>query len=141
MPENNLLFTRIYQEYYRCIYNYAFSRLLNREDSEDATAEVFIVLLKNLQFYDPQKGSVATWVNRIAHNAVEDCCRKAYRHREVSSPADIKDERSPWESENEVKMSYSEIGELIGLTPVAVSQRYHRLLEKCRNVDKNKKIS
>ena len=88
-PENNLLFTRIYQEYYRRIYNYAFSRLLNREDSEDATAEVFIVLLKNLQFYDPQKGSVATWVNRIAHNAVEDYCRKAYRHREVSSPADI----------------------------------------------------
>ena len=59
MPENNLLFTRIYQEYYRRIYNYAFSRLLNREDSEDATAEVFIVLLKNLQFYNPQKGSVA----------------------------------------------------------------------------------
>ena len=165
-PENNLLFTRIYQEYYRRIYNYAFSRLLNREDSEDATAEVFIVLLKNLQFYDPQKGSVATWVNRIAHNAVEDCCRKAYRHREVSSPADIKDERSPWEPENEVnlrvyeilrqlseeersflalryemKMSNSEIAELMGLTPVAVSQRYHRLLEKCRNVDKNKKIS
>ena len=165
-PENNLLFTRIFQEYYRRVYNYAFSRLLRREDAEDATAEVFIVLLKNIQSYDPQKGSVSTWVNRIAHNAVEDCCRKAYRHREVSSPADIKDERSPWEPENEVNlrvyeilrqlsedersflalryemnMTNSEIAELIGLTPVAVSQRYHRLLEKCRNVDKNKKIS
>ena len=142
-PENNLLFTRIFQEYYRRVYNYAFSRLLRREDAEDATAEVFIVLLKNIQSYDPQKGSVSTWVNRIAHNAVEDCCRKAYRHREVSSPADIKDERSPWEPENEVnqRVSNSEIAELIGLTPVAVSQRYHKKKKKCRNVDKNKKIS
>ena len=55
MSENNLLFTRIYQEYYRRVYNYAFSRLLRREDAEDATAEVFIVLLKNIQFYNPQK--------------------------------------------------------------------------------------
>ena len=164
--EYNLLFTRIYQEYYRRVYNYAFSRLLNREEAEDATAEVFIVLLKNLQFYDPQKGSVATWVNRVVHNAVEDYCRKVYRRREVSSPVDVKDERGTWEPENEenlrvyeilrqlseeersflalryeMKMSNSEIAELIGLTPVAVSQRYHRLLEKCRNVDKNKKIS
>ena len=143
-PENNLLFTRIYQEYYRRIYNYAFSRLLRREDAEDATAEVFIVLLKNIQSYDPQKGSVATWVNRIAHNAVEDYCRKAYRHREVSSPALrqlSEEERSFLALRYEMKMSNSEIGELMGLTPEAVSQRYHRLLEKCRNVDKNKKIS
>ena len=159
MSENNLLFTRIYQEYYRRVYNYAFSRLLRREDAEDATAEVFIVLLKNIQSYDPQKGSVSTWVNRVAHNAVEDYCRKFYRHKEVSSPADSKDGKGAWEPENEVNlrvysilrqlseeersflamryemnMTNSEIGELMGLTPEAVSQRYHRLLEKCRKV-------
>lgn len=159
MSENNLLFTRIYQEYYRRVYNYAFSRLLRREDAEDATAEVFIALLKNIQFYDPQKGSVSTWVNRVAHNAVEDYCRKVYRHKEVFSPADSKDGKGAWEPENEVNqrvysilwhlseeersflalryemnMTNSEIGELMGLTPEAVSQRYHRLLEKCRKV-------
>ena len=159
MSENNLLFTRIYQEYYRRVYNYAFSRLLRREDAEDATAEVFIVLLKNIQSYDPQKGSVSTWVNRVAHNAVEDYCRKFYRHKEVSSPADSKDAEGEWEPENEVNqrvysilrhlseeersflamryemnMTNSEIGELMGLTPEDVSQRYHRLLEKCRKV-------
>lgn len=157
MSENNLLFTRIYQEYYRRVYNYAFSRLLRREDAEDATAEVFIALLKNIQSYDPQKGSVSTWVNRVAHNAVEDYCRKVYRHKEVFSPADSKDAEGEWEPENEVNqrvysilrhlseeersflamryemnMTNSEIGELMGLTPEAVSQRYHRLLEKCR---------
>ena len=159
MSENNLLFTRIYQEYYRRVYNYAFSRLLRREDAEDATGEVFIALLKNIQSYDPQKGSVSTWVNRVAHNAVEDYCRKFYRHKEVSSPADSKDAEGEWEPENEVNqrvysilrqlseeersflamryemnMTNSEIGELMGLTPEAVSQRYHRLLEKCRKV-------
>ena len=159
MSENNLLFTRIYQEYYRRVYNYAFSRLLRREDAEDATAEVFIVLLKNIQSYDPQKGSVSTWVNRVAHNAVEDYCRRVYRHKEVFSPADSKDGKGAWEPENEVNqrvysilrqlseeersflalryemnMTNSEIGELMGLTPEAVSQRYHRLLEKCRKV-------
>ena len=70
--ESELSFTEIYQEYYRRVYNYAFSRLLHREEAEDATAEVFLVLLQNLRSYDPQRGSVATWINRIAHNAVQN---------------------------------------------------------------------
>ena len=44
------------------------------------------------------------------------------------------EERSFLALRYEMKMSNSEIAELIGLTPVAVSQRYHRLLEKCRKV-------
>ncbi|MBO7429564.1 MAG: sigma-70 family RNA polymerase sigma factor [Spirochaetia bacterium] len=34
-------------------------------------------------------------------------------------------------------MTNAEIGELMGLNPVSVSQRYHRLLEKCRKLDGN----
>ena len=45
--ESDLSFTEIYREYYRRVYNYAFSRLLHREEAEDATAEVFLVLLQN----------------------------------------------------------------------------------------------
>ena len=70
--ESALSFTEIYREYYRRVYNYAFSRLLHREEAEDATAEVFLVLLQNLRSYDPKRGSVATWINRIAHNAVQN---------------------------------------------------------------------
>ncbi len=32
--ESELSFTEIYQEYYRRVYNYAFSRLLHREEAE-----------------------------------------------------------------------------------------------------------
>ena len=80
--ENDLSFDEIYQEYYRRVFNYAFGRLLHREEAEDATAEVFLVLLQNLQSYDPKRGSVGTWINRITHNAVENYCRKAYRRKE-----------------------------------------------------------
>ena len=94
--ESDLSFTEIYREYYRRVYNYAFSRLLHREEAEDATAEVFLVLLQNLPCYDPKRGSVATWINRITHNAVENYCRKAYRHREFPAPELIREKEGEW---------------------------------------------
>ena len=160
--ENELVFTKIYQEFYRRVFNYALSRLLQREEAEDATAEVFLIVLQNLRRYDPKRGSVSTWINRIAHNAVEDYCRKAYRSREFPVPVVIREREEEWEPEQavnrrvysilqqlsaeeraflalryELDMTNAEIGELMGLTPASVSQRYHRLLEKCRNLDGN----
>ena len=139
------------------IYNYAFGRLLHREEAEDATAEVFLVLLQNLQGYDPKRGSVGTWISRITHNAVENYCRKAYRRKEFPTAELIREKEGEWEpayhilrqlSEEEraflalryeLDMTNAEIGELMGVSPVSVSQRYHRLLEKCRKLDKNPK--
>ena len=162
--ENDLSFDEIYQEYYRRVYNYAFGRLLHREEAEDATAEVFLVLLQNLQSYDPKRGSVGTWINRITHNAVENYCRKAYRRKEFPTAELIRENEGEWEPEQpvnrrayhilqqlseeeraflalryELDMTNAEIGELMGVSPVSVSQRYHRLLEKCRKLDKNPK--
>ena len=150
--ENDLSFDEIYQEYYRRVFNYAFGRLLHREEAEDATAEVFLVLLQNLQG------------NRITHNAVENYCRKAYRRKEFPTAELIREKEGEWEPEQpvnrrayhilrqlseeeraflalryELDMTNAEIGELMGVSPVSVSQRYHRLLEKCRKLDKNPK--
>ena len=160
--ESDLSFTEIYREYYRRVYNYAFSRLLHREEAEDATAEVFLVLLQNLPCYDPKRGSVGTWINRITHNAVENYCRKAYRRKEFPAAELLREKEGEWEPEQpvnrrayrilrqlseeersflalryELDMTNVEIGELMGLNPAAVSQRYHRLLEKCRKLDGN----
>ena len=160
--ESDLTFTKIYQEHYRRVFNYAFSRLLQREEAEDATAEVFLIILQNLQRYDPKRGSVSTWVNQIAHNAVENYCRKAYRRREYPVPVIIREKEGEWEPEQtvnrrayrilrqlseeertflalryELDMTNVEIGELMDLAPASVSQRYHRLLEKCRKLDGN----
>ena len=157
--ENDLSFDKIYQEYYRRLFNYAYSRLLHREEAEDATAEVFIVLLQNLGSYDPKRGSIGTWINRIAHNAVENYCRKAYRRKEFPTADLMPEKEGEWEPEQpvnhrvyhilrqlseeeraflalryELDMTNVEIGELMAMSPVSVSQRYHRLLEKCRKL-------
>ncbi|MBQ6424198.1 MAG: Nif11-like leader peptide family RiPP precursor [Acidaminococcaceae bacterium] len=93
--ENDLSFDEIYQEYYRRVFNYAFGRLLHREEAEDATAEVFLVLLQNVQSYDPKRGSVGTWISRITHNAVENYCRKAYRRKEFPTAELIRRKEEP----------------------------------------------
>ena len=32
----------MYEEYYDCVFRYAYTLLLNREDAEDVTSETFI---------------------------------------------------------------------------------------------------
>ena len=48
-------FEQICQKYSRKIYNYIYSRLLNREAAEDVTSEVFIKVMENLHRYDAKK--------------------------------------------------------------------------------------
>ena len=141
--ESDLTFTKIYQDYYRRVYNYAFSRLLQREEAEDATAEVFLIVLQNLQRYDPKAEEKTDKEIGKAPEKGEDAEPEIYEaelHEDGDWYARVKlseEERTFLALRYELDMTNAEIGKLMGLTPASVSQRYHRLLEKCRKLDGN----
>lgn len=66
------------------IYNFIYSKVYNRELSEDIFQDTFIKVIHNLKLkkYN-EKGKFLPWVMRIAHNLVIDYFRKNNRFRKV----------------------------------------------------------
>ena len=62
------------------IYNFIFSKVLNRDISEDIFQDTFIKVIKTLKrgFYN-EEGKFLPWVMRIAHNLIIDHFRKSNR--------------------------------------------------------------
>ena len=73
-----------FREYYGKILVYIRSKVTHPHDAEDLCSTVFEKVLKNLDTYDAGKASVATWIYRIARNAVADY----YRSRRTDAALD-----------------------------------------------------
>lgn len=69
-------FRRLYRELFVPVAHYVQTRVHNREDAEDITADVFTRFLQRLDSFDPSRGSVMTWVVTMARNAVIDHYRR-----------------------------------------------------------------
>lgn len=74
----------LYRANFQKVYNYAYYRLLNAAEAEDATSAVFVKVVANIDKYDPSKASFSTWITRIAHNVLVD----GYRTRKPTVPLD-----------------------------------------------------
>jgi RNA polymerase sigma-70 factor (ECF subfamily) len=61
-------FTRLYRRLRGVVYR--FARQMSGESSvaEDVTQDVFLILLRRAELYDPQRGSLSTYLMRIARN-------------------------------------------------------------------------
>ncbi|MEK9603040.1 MAG: sigma-70 family RNA polymerase sigma factor [Flavobacteriaceae bacterium] len=62
------------------IYNFIFSKVLNRDIAEDIFQETFIKVIKTLKngMYN-EEGKFLSWVMRISHNLIIDFFRKSNR--------------------------------------------------------------
>jgi RNA polymerase sigma-70 factor (ECF subfamily) len=80
----NADFEKIYDVFYAKIYNYVYYRLLNREAAEDVVGAVFLKAMENIHHFDGKRACIATWLFRIAANAVNDYFRRSKRAVYVS---------------------------------------------------------
>jgi RNA polymerase sigma-70 factor, ECF subfamily len=63
-------FTRLYRRLRGVVYR--FARQMSGESSvaEDVTQDVFLILLRRAELYDPQRGSLSTYLMRITRNEI-----------------------------------------------------------------------
>ena len=151
-------FGAVYDAWYDRVYSYAYTILLNREDAEDVTADAFLAVCARYDQYDPSRGSVGTWLLRVAHNRAVDLLRSPYRSRRAELPEDWEspdggdlaeevetsdtllrlyrrlkpEERELLNLRCVLELKFREIGGLLGLPEKTVNQRYQRLLTQCR---------
>ena len=77
----------IFVRYQKKIFNFAFRFLGQRADAEDATADVFLNLLKTDAVYQPG-AKFSTWLYTVARNA---CLSRLRQHRNFFSLSSSKD--------------------------------------------------
>lgn len=69
----------LYERYAPGMYRLCYSLLLNRQDTEDVTQEVFVYAFKNLHRFDAARASFKTWLYTIAVSR----CRNMYRRKRL----------------------------------------------------------
>jgi len=63
-------FTELYRRRQACVYRFALQMSGSAAIAEDVTQEVFIVLMRTAERYDPDRGSLAAYLYGIARNYV-----------------------------------------------------------------------
>ncbi len=61
-------FEELYNEYKNVVFNMCLSYVLNSEDAQDITQEVFVKVYQRYNQYDAAAASLKTWICRIAIN-------------------------------------------------------------------------
>jgi RNA polymerase sigma-70 factor, ECF subfamily len=72
-------FAELYEIHFDLIYAYVARRVRDRDVAEDLTADVFQKALANLGSFESRGAPFATWLVRIAANAVADQSKRAAR--------------------------------------------------------------
>jgi len=71
-------FEQVYDAHVVGIYRFIYARVGNHPDAEDLTAQVFVRAVEQLDT-TRDRGQIAAWLYRVAHNATADYWRAFYR--------------------------------------------------------------
>jgi RNA polymerase sigma-70 factor (ECF subfamily) len=71
-------FEELYDRHVVGIYRFIYARVGNRPDAEDLTAQVFMRAVEQLDT-EREEGQIASWLYRVAQNAIADYWRAFYR--------------------------------------------------------------
>jgi len=158
---NERAFRRLYHQLYEPVAGYVFVRVRPREDAEDLVSTIFHRFLESWDAFDPDQGSVWTWIMTMTRHRVIDFYRTR-RSAEALEDLDeilvcgrpdpeqqiILDEEARLldgilkGEEPQVReafalrygqgMSHREIAQVMGLSEAAVKQRFSRTMRRLR---------
>jgi RNA polymerase sigma-70 factor (ECF subfamily) len=149
-------FAELYELHFHRVYAYVVKRVLNREEAEDITSDVFQQALAKIKAFEWRGVPFSAWLVRIAANAITDRWKRAARQTNEPLPDDLEDRNPrgkdiesraalfqlvaslPPDQRRVVEMRFAaqksirEIAQEIGRTEGAVKQLQFRALQKLR---------
>lgn len=158
--KDSTAFEPLYKKYYKKIFRFIYSKVLDNDVTADITSNVFIKAMAHLHTYQYRSLPFSSWLYRVAFNEIMQYYRKEKKERKVVISEEmlyrISDEAD--ESDFEVlkaklkmvlnkldikeielielrfyeNLSFSQIGEILGITENNAKVRAHRIVEKIR---------
>lgn len=165
-----LNFEEVYEQNFKYVYNVVYMRVMHRETAEDITSEVFVKAWRSYDRFDPEIASPVTWLCAIANNEVKMYLRKASTTNEIASD-NIPEPESEDEAEATAdamainreaerilsmleekdrnllalrlaaQLSFAEIAQIMEISPKAATERYRRLIGRCRKLTEGLSMS
>jgi len=86
---NPARFGELYEMHFDLVYGFVARRVGNRETAEDVTADVFHKALANLSRFEWRGAPFATWLLRIAANAIADRANRNSREVLLEQPDEL----------------------------------------------------
>lgn len=84
-------FADLYELYFDRVYAYIVRRVQDRDDAEDLTSGVFHHALANLRRFEWRGAPFASWLYRIAANAIADRSERLARERKIEPASDVEE--------------------------------------------------
>jgi RNA polymerase sigma-70 factor (ECF subfamily) len=109
-------FVGVYELYAQKIFDYHYFRTLHRQTAEDLTSLTFTKAFEHFKTYDARKGSILTWIYRIARNTLIDHYRTRKPIDEIDDNWDLSD-KTDLESELDNKQKLEKVREVISGLP------------------------
>ena len=78
---NEAAFGILYDRYFQRVFNFAYTRLRNRADAEEAVQDTFTVVFRSMDAYRGQS-SLLSWMYGIAKNTVNNQIRRNRAHEQ-----------------------------------------------------------
>lgn len=111
-------FDALYELHFERVYSFVAYRVLNRATAEDLTSEVFHKALASLGRYEWRGFSFATWLLRIAMNAIADHFKRAAREAPAANdPPDVAADPEIEASELRATEYRAQLFQLVGQLP------------------------
>lgn len=81
-------FAELYEQNFEAVYAFIITRIRNRNEAQDLTADVFHHALANIGGYEWRGVPFAAWLYRIASNAIADHFRRVGREQSMPESVD-----------------------------------------------------
>jgi len=100
-------FSQLYQRYRNRVYGFAYRMLGTQESAEDVTHEAFLLLIRQPERYQAERGSLLTFLCAVARNHIY----QHLRHQERYAPEPV--ETSDEYEEAGVRYSFDPLNDLL----------------------------
>ena len=127
--------SKLYREYLPLVYGYTVQRVGSRQDAEDITSQVFLIMVQSLSTYEG-RSSFKNWLFGIVKTLLKEYWRKEYPRKSEIALEKVIHSLGAWDSEPSRPDDVYEKQRIKMMQIINRLDEKYRLVVQCRIVER-----